>query len=47
MKFNVNFSKYVDSCDLLKQSPDYMKKYKKGLAVNKKEQADHGIEFQE
>ena len=24
MKFNVNFSKYVDSCDLLKQSPDYI-----------------------
>lgn len=23
-KFNVNFSKYVDSCDLLKQSPDYI-----------------------
>ena len=31
----------------VKQSPDYMKKYKKGLAINKKEQADHGIEFQE
>ena len=24
MKFNVNFSKYVDSCDLLKESPDYI-----------------------
>ena len=24
MKFNANFSKYVDSCDLLKQSPDYI-----------------------
>jgi hypothetical protein len=23
-KFNVNFSKFVDSCDLLKQSPDYI-----------------------
>jgi hypothetical protein len=23
-KFNVNFSKYVYSCDLLKQSPDYI-----------------------
>ena len=23
-KFNVNFSKYVDSCDLLNQSPDYI-----------------------
>ena len=23
-KFNVNFSKYVDSCDILKQSPDYI-----------------------
>lgn len=23
-KFNVNFSKYVDSCDLLAQSPDYI-----------------------
>jgi len=23
-KFNVNFSKYVDHCDLLKQSPDYI-----------------------
>jgi hypothetical protein len=28
-KFNVNFSKYVDSCDLLKQSPDYiLEKYR-------------------
>lgn len=23
-KFNVNFSKFVDHCDLLKQSPDYI-----------------------
>lgn len=23
-KFNVNFSKFVDSCDLLKESPDYI-----------------------
>ena len=23
-KFNVNFSRFVDSCDLLKQSPDYI-----------------------
>jgi hypothetical protein len=28
-KFNVNFSKFVDSCDLLKQSPDYiLEKYR-------------------
>ena len=24
IKFNVNFSKFVDHCDLLKQSPDYI-----------------------
>jgi ribosomal protein L30E len=24
VKFNVNFSKFVDSCDLVKQSPDYI-----------------------
>lgn len=24
VKFNVNFSKFVDSCDLMKQSPDYI-----------------------
>ena len=28
----------------VKQSPDYIKKYKAGLAVNKKEQRDHGVE---
>lgn len=28
-KFNVNFSKFVDYCDLLKQSPDYiLEKYR-------------------
>lgn len=28
-KFNVNFSKFVDHCDLLKQSPDYiLEKYR-------------------
>ena len=31
----------------VKQSPEYMKKYKSGLAINKKEQADHGVEVQE
>ena len=31
----------------VKQSPEYMRKYKKGLAINKKEQADHGVETQE
>jgi len=27
----------------VKQSPEYIKKYKAGLAINKKEQAEHGI----
>jgi hypothetical protein len=31
----------------VKQSPEYMKKYKTGLAINKKEHADHGVEAQE
>ena len=34
-KFNVNFSNFVDNCDLLSQSPDYiLEKYQHWIGFN-------------